>query len=272
MRVACVQLDSGEGAGTRDDRLARIRQLLAGERVELVVLPELWPIGFFQFDDYETQAEPLDGPTLTAIAALAVDLDAHVHAGSIIERRGDGRLSNTSVLFAPDGRQLLAYRKRHLFGYRSREAELLVPGDEIETVATPFGRVALTTCYDLRFPELYFDLVAQGAELALVASAWPYERLDHWRLLTRTRALENLMYVVASNASGTDGGVRFAGHSVVVDPWGEIIAEAGADEEVLVAELDDGRVDEVRSSFPVLEDRLRSAGVSAADSPLSRNA
>lgn len=255
-----MQLDSGDAAGTRADRLQRIRGLLAGERAELVVLPELWPVGFFQFDNYEARAEPLDGPTLKAVAELAVELGAHVHAGSIVERRADGRLSNTSVLLAPDGEQLLVYRKRHLFGYRSREAELLVAGEATSTVATPFGPVGLATCYDLRFPELFLDLVGQGAELVLVASAWPYARLDHWRLLTRARALENLMYVVASNASGTDAGVRFAGHSIVVDPWGEILAEAGTNEEVLVAEVEVGRVNEVRSEFPVLDDRLRSAG------------
>jgi predicted amidohydrolase len=98
----------------------------------------------------------------------------------------------------------------------------------------------------------------------LVASAWPHTRLDHWRLLARARALENLVYLVACNAAGTDAGVRLAGHSVVVDPWGKILAEADEDESVLVSELDPGRVKEVRAEFPVLDDRLERAGVQTA--------
>lgn len=262
-RVACVQLASrdGENAAARMDC---IRALLRDTRPDLVLLPELWSVGFFQFHRYAEHAEPLDGPTLRAVGELARDLGAHVHGGSIVERREDGRLSNTSLLVGPGGELLLAYRKRHLFGYRSSEADLLAPGEEAGVAETPFGRVGMTTCYDLRFPELYLELVAQGAELVLVASAWPHTRLDHWRLLARARALENLVYLVACNAAGTDAGVRLAGHSVVVDPWGKILAEADGDESVLVSELDPGLVKEVRAEFPVLDDRLERAGVQTA--------
>lgn len=261
--VACVQLAARDGE-TPAERLRRVRGLLSGKRPDLVLLPELWPVGFFQFDRYEERAEPVDGPTLRGIGELARELRAHVHGGSIIERRHDGGLSNTSLLVDPDGELVLAYRKRNLFGYRSREAELLVPGERTAVVATPLGRVGITTCYDLRFPEPYLELVSQGAELVLVGSAWPHERLEHWRLLTRARALESLFYLVACNAAGTDAGTRLAGHSVVVDPWGEVVGEAGADEALLVAEIDLTRVGQVRREFPVLAGRLKSGGAQIA--------
>jgi predicted amidohydrolase len=258
IRIGCVQL-AGDAAEVPEKRLGRVRELIGEVPLDLVLLPELWPVGFFQFERYEERAEPVDGPTSQAIAALARERGIHVHGGSIIERRPDGGLSNTSLLFSPSGELVLTYRKRHLFGYRSREAELLSPGVGADVLPTPLGRIGLTTCYDLRFPELYLELVGKGAELVLIASAWPHERLEHWRLLNRARALENLAFVVACNMTGTDAEVRLAGHSVMVDPWGEVVAEAGEEEGLLIAEIDVGRVAEVRASFPVLDERLRKA-------------
>lgn len=252
-RVACVQLGDGDAGPSG---IARVSAAIADAEADLVVLPELWPVGYFHFDRYDDAAEPVDGPTAAALSAVAAEHRIHLHAGSIVERRSDGRLSNTSLLFGPTGELLLSYRKHHLFGYGSDEQRLLTPGDELDVVATPLGAIGMTTCYDLRFPELYRKLVDAGAEIVLVASAWPHARLDHWRLLTRTRALENQVYVAAANAAGTDNGVRLGGHSVVVDPWGAVLAEAGeAPDEVVAAEIERDRVAAVRDEFPVLLDR-----------------
>jgi predicted amidohydrolase len=255
MRVAVAQLASPLDEAVHD-RLARVGDLIAGlTDVDLVVLPELWASGYFAFDRYRELAEGLDGPLLTEIAGWARQLGTHVQAGSVLERDEAGRLYNTAVLLGPDGRVLLDYRKVHVFGYQSLEAQLLTGGDRAEVAATACGRVGMTTCYDLRFPELYRVLVDGGAELLIVPAAWPAARLEHWRLLTRARAVENEVFLIACNAAGAQGDVQLGGHSVVVDPWGRVVAEAGQHEEILYADIDLQAVADIRAEFPVLRDR-----------------
>lgn len=255
MRVALIQLDV-DLAETREARISRACELIAEQSgADLVVLPEIWSTGYFAFDRYASTAEPVDGPTVRILADAARTASVHVHGGSIVERAADGSLYNTSLLFSPDGDLVHTQRKFHVFGYQSREAELLRGGDEIDAYRSPFGVVGMTTCYDLRFPELYRVLVDQGAEILIVPAAWPLARLAHWRLLTRARAVENQCFVLACNTAGTQGGVALAGHSAVVDPWGELLAEAGTGDEVLIAEFDVGQVRRLRADFPVLNDR-----------------
>ncbi|WP_028933668.1 carbon-nitrogen family hydrolase [Pseudonocardia spinosispora] len=256
MRTALVQVASppDESAAARRDRVGGMLSDARG--ADLVVLPELWLPGYFDFDAYSEVAEPLDGDTVTAAREWAVRLGASLHMGSIVERDDQGRLYNTAVLIGPDGQVVHSYRKIHVFGYRSREAELLTPGDQVTTVPTELGRIGTTTCYDLRFPELYRALIDAGAETVVVCSAWPAARLAHWRLFTSTRAVEEQVLLIACNAVGEQtGGVRLAGHSRVVDPWGEVLAEAGDEEGVTFCDIDPAVVSAARSEFPVLADR-----------------
>ncbi len=256
MRVGLVQVASPPEESP-DERRDRVGRLVAGARgADLVVLPELWAAGYFAFDSYAERAEPLDGPTVAAARGWARDLDAYVHLGSIVERDGEGRLFNTAVLLAPDGRIAHTYRKVHVFGYASREAELLTPGDGLDVCPTPFGPLGATTCYDLRFPELWRGLVDRGAHVVVVPAAWPAARREHWRLFTTCRAVEEQVLVIACNAVGVQhGGVELGGHSRVVDPWGKVLAEAGSAEGVTFCEVDPAVVDQVRAEFPVLADR-----------------
>lgn len=254
MRVAAVQFDSGPSVDENVDRMLACVDAAAADGADLVVLPEVWNVGYFSFDGYEAGAEPVDGPTVGRLADAAASHGIYLHAGSVVER-DDGSLYNTSALLSPDGEVLDAYRKVHLFGYGSRERALLSPGGRIVTVETDLGTVGLSTCYDLRFPELYRAMVDDGAVLFLVASAWPAERLDHWRLLTRARAVESQAGLVAANLAGTNAGVDLAGHSVLVGPWGDVLAEAGTDETVLSVDLDLADVERVRAEFPALSDR-----------------
>jgi predicted amidohydrolase len=179
----------------------------------------------------------------------------HLVTGSLLERAADGRLYNTSVLVDPAGEIALTYRKIHLFGHESAETRLLTPGEATPTAVTPLGRVALATCYDLRFPELFRLYADAGAELVVVVSAWPVDRLEHWRLFTRARAVENQAYLVACNATGEQAGHALAGASVVVGPWGEALAEGGPREPWVTAEIDVARPGAVRAAFPVLTHR-----------------
>jgi predicted amidohydrolase len=187
-----------------------------------------------------------------------------LHAGSIVERAaapggsppGDGPLYNTSLVFAPDGTLHAVYRKIHRFGFDRGEAALMSAGEQIVTVRHPYGVLGLATCYDLRFPELFRLLLDAGAQLLVVPAGWPARRLAHWRLLARARAVESQAYVLACGTAGTHAGVEQAGHSMVVDPWGEVLAEAGPGEQVLTVDLDPARVAATRTDFPVLRDRV----------------
>jgi predicted amidohydrolase len=251
LRVHLIQLAYGDDE-TPDERRERVAGLVRAQAgADLVVLPELWPQGGFAYDRWEAQAEPTAGPSLQALSAAAADLGALVHMGSFVERDDTGRMFNTSVLLGADGGVLAAYRKIHLFGFGEGEPKLMTAGTDIVV----YDGLGIATCYDLRFPEMFRGLLDGGALALVMASAWPEKRIAHWRLLAQARAVENQMYVVACNTAGTHAGVPMGGNSMVVDPWGVVLAEAGDDEEVLTVDIDLSSVPATRSSFPVLADR-----------------
>lgn len=252
-----IEVDPAETAADRRRRAAALVRAQAG--ADLVVLPELWPVGAFASDDFADGAERVDGgPTAEAMSAAARDAGVWLHAGSVVERDPwpDGPLYNTSLLFAPDGTLHAAYRKIHRFGFDRGEAVLMAGGSRIVTAALPQGVLGLATCYDLRFPEQFRLLVDAGAELLAIPAGWPARRLAHWRVLLQARAIENQVFVLACGTAGTHAQVPQAGHSMVVDPWGTVLAEAGPDEEVLTVDLDLSRVASTRADFPVLRDRV----------------
>jgi len=254
MQVASIQLKIIEES--KNKALEHATQMIRQCRgSDLILLPELWNIGFMSFDRYQEEAETEEGPTLTLLRNLARELSCHLHTGSFVERRED-RFYNSSFLLSPKGEILGSYRKIHLFTYQSREAEILTPGPSITVIPTEFGNFGLATCYDLRFPELFRKMLDQGADFFLVSSAWPYPRLEHWLLLNRTRALENLSCLISSNCVGINRGKQFLGHSLVVDPMGQIVG-GGDDEECIVrAEIDRDTVLGARAEYPALRDRV----------------
>jgi predicted amidohydrolase len=268
MRVHVIQVAYGD-----DEPVARRRERVADlvraqQGADLVVLPELWAPGGFAHRRWVERAEPLDGPTVTAIAGAARAIGAVVHAGSIVERapegtgpaglgpEGRGRW-NTSVLLGPDGRVHATYRKIHRFGFGAAEPALIEAGAEVVTADLPGTgvRAGLATCYDLRFPELFRSLLDAGAELVIVPAAWPQARVGHWQLLGRARAVENQQIVVQCNTAGRHAGVRMGGHSQVIDATGAVLAEAGEEEQVLVVDVDPAATTRWRADFPVLTDR-----------------
>lgn len=253
--LGIVQLGSQEGIPLDQvvDHVAD-QVALASKGSDLVMLPEMWTPGYFAFDSYAAAA--LDGGRLTEfLSGLAERHRVILHGGSIVLADGD-HLFNTSLLFGRSGELLAGYRKLHLFGYGSREPEVLTQGPSPTVVDTEVGRVGLAVCYDLRFPELFRRMVDDGAEMALVASAWPYPRLPAWRTLCRARALENQMILVAANGTGaTSSGPALCGHSTVVDPWGVDIASAGDDPATIVTTVDLDCVADARTRFRQLADR-----------------
>ncbi|WP_371528146.1 carbon-nitrogen family hydrolase [Streptomyces sp. NBC_01283] len=259
MRASLIQIavDEGESVNSRRSRVSSlVREVAASERPDLVVLPELWTTGAFAYESFASEAEPLEGPTYEVMAKAASDAGAWLHAGSIPEQDAAGDLYNTSLVFSPEGELAASYRKIHRFGFDKGEAVLMGAGTELTTVRLPSTTLGLATCYDLRFPELFRGLVDAGAEMFVVPAGWPARRREHWTLFARARAVEDQVFVLACGTGGTHAGVPQAGHSIVVDPWGEVLAEAGDGEEVLTVELDPAKVAATREQFPALKDRL----------------
>ncbi|MFF7279410.1 carbon-nitrogen family hydrolase [Streptomyces griseorubiginosus] len=256
MRASLIQIavDEDESVDSRRGRVASLVRDQAG--ADLVVLPELWSTGAFAFEEFEREAEPLRGPTYEAMAKAASETGVWLHAGSIPERAPDGTLYNTSLVFSPSGELAASYRKIHRFGFDKGEAVLMGRGEDLVTVRLPGTTVGVATCYDLRFPELFRGLVDAGAETLVIPAGWPERRRAHWTLLAQARAVENQAFVLACGTAGTHAGVPQAGHSIVVDPWGEVLAEAGPGEEVLTVEFDPGKVAATREQFPALKDRV----------------
>ena len=272
MRIHVLQVAYGDDEPV-SDRVARVAGLVRAQRgADLVVLPELWAPGGFSYRRWAERAEPIDGPTVRAIAEAAREISAVVHAGSIIERLPDGALPgdrgpgdrgpsgrglwNTSVLLGPDGALLASYRKIHRFGFGEGEPLLLEAGEDVVTATLPGGAVAgLATCYDLRFPEQFRRLLDAGAQVFVVPAAWPAVRVEHWTLLGRARAIEDQCVVVQCNTAGEHAGVVMGGHSQIVSAAGEVLGEAGDGQEVLVADIDLDQLQAWRERFPVLADR-----------------
>jgi len=266
VRVALVQLGyaDGEPMAERVERAAALVREQSGH--DLVVLPELWGPTGFGYSAWESLAEPLDGGLPTAMAAAARDAGVTLHAGSFVERLAgpgpDGRtLANTSVLYAADGSLSAVYRKIHRFGFGAGEPVLMEAGTEVVLADIPCAagesaRAGLSTCYDLRFPELYRRQLDAGAELFVIPAAWPAARVAHWSLLGRARAVENQCVVLQCNTAGTHAGYEMGGRSQVVSATGEVLAEASAvAQEVLSVEVDLAATAAYREAFPVLADR-----------------
>lgn len=255
MRVSALQLGvCAESKAATVDRAACLLDQARGS--DLVLLPELWPTGFFAFERYAADAEDLEGPTVRLLRERAAAMKCHLFTGSFVERDG-GRLYNTSLLLSDRGNILARYRKIHLFGHGgSEEPRHLTPGREAVVADTPWGRAGLSTCYDLRFPELYRRQIDLGAELLLVTAAWPLVRVKSWQLFTRARAAENQALLLACNGAGETCGQALAGHSQFVDPAGAPLAGLEAGEGMLNAEIDPQTVRTARSEFGALQDRV----------------
>ena len=263
-KAAAVQMGAGPDA---EENLAQAEKLVteaAGDGALLVALPELFGWSGSQSEE-AGRAETIPGPTSERLGRLAGGLGIYLAAGSLLERTEDGkRCFNTAPLFGPDGALLACYRKIHLFSVdipgeatidegRSRRH-----GDRTVCATTGIARIGMSICYDLRFPELFRRLADDGAELVLVPSAFTRPTgKAHWHRLVTTRAIENQCYVVAANQWGrTSHGFSNYGHSLIVDPWGEVVAEAAAEgNSVITADLDPERLIEVRRRLPALAHR-----------------
>ncbi len=243
-----------EPVAGRVDRVLDLVRGIAADH-DVVVLPELWTIGAFSIDAMAAAAAPLASQLRDRLAEVSATTSCWLFAGSIPELAPDGRRYNTQLVLDDRGQQVASYRKIHLFGFAGGETTVLSAGSQLVDLDSPLGRTGLATCYDLRFPELFRALVDRGCQSFVIPSGWPARRATHWNVLARARAIEDQAFVLACNTAGTHARVPMAGGSMVIDPYGDVLAQAGEGEEVLSAEVDLDRVSAWRSAFPALADR-----------------
>jgi deaminated glutathione amidase len=263
LKAAAVQLNSSADFDANLALADRLTRGAAKEGAELVVLPEKWT-GMGSGEQLRAAAQPLDGAAVAWARGLASELSVDLVAGSFLELiPGEEKLANTCVHVSAAGGVAAVYRKLHMFdvtvdGRSYRESDLELPGEEIVLASTAGGlKVGLAICYDLRFPELFRVLVERGARAFVLPSAFTLATTrDHWEVLVRARAIENQAFVIAANQVGEHpGGHRSGGRSMIVDPWGVVLAQAADGDGYAIAELDLERQVEIRSQLPALANR-----------------
>jgi predicted amidohydrolase len=266
MKVAAVQLNSTADTSANLAAADRLTRAAAAEGAELVVLPEKWSVLGAE-EQLREGAQPLEGPAVEWARGTAAELGIELVAGSIVERREDGRLANTSVHVDASGRIRATYRKIHMFdveidGRSYMESALEEAGEEVVVSATAAGvGLGMSICYDLRFPEMYRIMALRGALVMPLPAAFtlPTTR-DHWAVLVRARAIENQAFLVAANQFGEHpGGLRSGGRSMIVDPWGLVLAQAPDAVCHIVADLDLARQSRLRRELPALANRRPAA-------------
>ncbi|HMM19787.1 MAG TPA: carbon-nitrogen family hydrolase [Selenomonadales bacterium] len=253
MKIALVQMDIALGDVAANQ--AKIRELIGeGCRrgARLAVLPELWSTGY-QLPEIRNLAEPEEGPSLGLLKGLAREHRVEIVAGSMAETDG-AQVYNTAYVIGPDGAVRAKYRKIHLIGLMD-EDRYLRPGHRKCLFDSAAGPAGIIICYDLRFTELPRAMALAGCRVLFVPAEWPSVRGRHWLTLNIARAIENQLFVIAVNRVGRDRSNEFYGHSLVVDPWGEVVAEGSDREEVLVVDVDFAAGEEMRRRMPVFADR-----------------
>ena len=254
MRISCIQMDMRLGDADHNFAHAEelIRRAVAAEQSDVVVLPETWNTGFFPKDLAPCADE--DGRRTKAVfSALARELNINIVCGSVANKKADG-FCNTAYVFDRSGQVVAEYDKTHLFT-PSGEHLAFRSGTHTCRFTLEGKTCGLIICYDIRFPELTRTMTVEGVDLLFVVAQWPNKRTMHLDTLARARAIENQMFLALCNSVGTAGETTCGGHSAIIDPWGEYLAQAGTEEQVISAELDFSVIEGIRSSINVFRDR-----------------
>nr|WP_245739732.1 carbon-nitrogen family hydrolase [Thermoflavimicrobium dichotomicum] len=255
LNIAVLQIDLAFGDPVQN--LAKVKQKIQrlvekNTKLDVVVLPELWNTAY-DLTRLDEIADPEGQIVQQEIGTLAKEQNIHIVAGSIAKKTDQG-IYNTLTVFDRNGEKVGEYSKLHLIRLMDEE-KYLTPGQSMGLFELDGVPCAGLICYDIRFPEWVRKHILAGAQVLFVPAQWPLSRVKHWRSLLIARAIENQCYVVACNRIGHDPNNAFAGHSMIIDPWGEILAEAEREETSLVVEIDTEQVIEVRKKIPIFEDR-----------------
>lgn len=256
MNIALIQsyIELGDPAGNRKRIFDLMEKAVgANPKPDIIVLPEMWNTGY-ALDRIHELADQDGRETKDSLSAFAREHQVQIVGGSVAEKIGE-RIYNTMYIFNRQGNQVASYSKMHLFRLMDEEKHFHA-GDQAVTFELEEGlKAGASICYDIRFPELARGLALAGAKVLFVPAEWPHPRLNHWRTLLTARAIENQMYVVACNRVGVSGDTSFFGHSMIIDPWGDIVAEGGEEEAIITGNLNSSLTDNVRQRIPVFEDR-----------------
>ncbi|GKU82285.1 carbon-nitrogen family hydrolase [Niallia sp. NCCP-28] len=254
LTISIIQMDIAFGEPQKNFLMAeqQISEACSRERIDIIVLPELWTTGY----DLTRLDEIADNDAENTIAFLkrmAVSYNVHLVGGSVANKNKDG-IFNTLIIVNNKGELVHSYNKLHLFQLMD-EHLYLQGGSEEGLFSLANHQFAGMICYDIRFPEWIRAHTTKGAEAIFVVAEWPLPRLAHWKSLLIARAIENQCYVIACNRAGSDPNNIFAGHSMIIDPWGEIIVEANEDTSIIYGTIDMNKVKEVRKTIPIFADR-----------------
>ncbi|MBJ6363587.1 carbon-nitrogen family hydrolase [Paenibacillus sp. MAHUQ-46] len=248
-----MHIEAGDTEANFARLQVKLREAVSGEvKPDVILLPEMWNTGY-ALEQIHELADEEGKATDELLSAFSREHQVHLIGGSIAEKRSEG-VYNTAYVYNRDGEKTADYSKIHLFRLMDEEKHLQA-GDKLGELTIEGTQAGLMICYDIRFPELTRKLALGGAKILFVPAEWPHPRLNHWRTLLTARAIENQIYVIACNRVGTSGTTHFFGHSMIIDPWGEIIAEAGEEEAIVRAQIDVSLVDEVRTRIPIFDDR-----------------
>ncbi|MBP2641446.1 MAG: Nitrilase/cyanide hydratase and apolipoprotein N-acyltransferase [Firmicutes bacterium] len=254
LRVTVLQTDLvfGDPSANLSKMLIALQSALQ-EKPDAIIWPEMWNT-CYDLTRLQDIADRDGTPSIPPLKEFAAQNGVNMVAGSIADIR-NGNAYNTTYVINRSGEAVAAYSKIHLIGLMD-ENRFISPGSELNLFTLDSISCGSIICYDLRFPELIRSLAVKGAEILFVPAQWPSSRLAHWRALLVARAIENQMYVVSANRVGKDPNNDFPGHSMVIDPWGDILYEAGSEEEIFTVELDIELVRQVRAKMPVFKDRV----------------
>lgn len=262
MKVAAIQLNPQDNKEENISSALQYVREAANNGAEFIVLPEY--VDFMGEDSKKVMlGETIPGPTSNAFASVAKEYNIYLLCGSILEKADDKRVYNSSMLINGNGEIIATYRKLHLYDaifegrYTIKESDTIKPGNDVVTAETDFGTIGLTICYDIRFPELFRSLALRGSKVIFVPAAFPlYTGAHHWEILLRARAIENQCYIVAAGQFGIapPDHVEF-GNSMIIDPWGTVLARAPEKEAIIIENLDLGYIDQVRGKIPCLNHR-----------------
>ena len=252
-QMAVVNSNPGENIRKAEGFVAEARRRSS----DMICFPEMWTTGFNWANNKNIAAG--QAKTIELVAGMAKRHSIWIN-GSMLAMNEKGKPANTSILFDPEGARAGIYRKAHLFTV-IHEDDHMAAGDSLSIVDTPWGKIGLTVCYDIRFPELFRTYALKGVKIILSPMAFPSARIQHWKVLVRARAIENQLFMIGTNQVGSedlgkDGKITYAGDSVIIDPWGEtVIGGSETKEELLTATIDVDKADEIRDKMKVLRDR-----------------